>query len=248
MTVFRLISVFSISGLLAACGDGRRDIRAYYFPAEQLTDGKVYEYAAVQGGDSIPPDIWYFRSVRADSGLFLVGTYYDNHYEVGQLVREKITKSGSQARDYFLYVPDSTGERRQRIDTRLESPDVFPFSVKDSTGVFLFSLNFNAPGQAGTVYLIRNRRFLGDAPDFEFGGKKYPCVRFALREAVGQSAEGDAETESRGEEWYAKGLGLVYYRKETGSRGQFRQEFRLREIYPMQELERRAGRHFTAPE
>ena len=201
MTSFRLLFVFSGSLLLAACTGGRRDIRAYYFPAENLIGGQVYEYAAVGGGDSIPPDIWYFRSVRADSGLFLVGTYYDVNYEVGQLVREKITDSGSRARDCFLYVPDSTGERRLRIDTRLESPDVFPFSVKDSSGVFLFSLSFDAPGQAGTVYLIRNRRFLGDAPDFEFQGKKYSCIRFGLREAIGQSAEGDAETESRGGGW-----------------------------------------------
>lgn len=230
---------------LAACTDGRRDIRAYYFPAETLTGGKVYEYASI-GNDSLPPDYWYFRSVRADSGLFLVGTYYDANFEVGQIVREKLDKSGSQARDYFLYFPDSSGVRNVRVAARLESPDVFPFSVKDSTGVFLFSLQLQQPGDAGTVYLIRNRRFLGDAPDFEFQGKKYPCIRFGLREAIGKSAEGDAEAESRGEEWYAKGLGLVYYRKEAGSRVQMRQEFRLKDVISMDELARRAGSHFHA--
>lgn len=226
--------------LLAACTGGRRDIRAYYFPVETLAGGKVYEYAAV-GTDSIPPDYWYFRSVRADSGQFLVGTYYDANFQIGQIVREKLGKTGSQARDYFLYFPDSTGMRNIRVSARLESPDVFPFSVKDSTGVFLFSLQLQQPGDTGIVYLIRNRRFLGDAPDFDFQGKKYPCIRFSLREAIGKSAEGDAEAESRGEEWYAKGLGLVYYRKEAGSHGQLRQEFRLKDMISMDELKRRAG-------
>lgn len=234
----------TLFSLLAACTGGRRDIRDFYFPVEKLAGGKVYEYASAEG-DSIPPDYWYFRSVRADSGLFFVGTYYDESFQVGQLVREKIGDNGSQARDYFLYFPDSTGQRNIRINTRLESPDVFPFSVKDSTGVFLFSLQLQQPGDAGTVYLIRNRRYLGNAPDFEFKGKKYPCIRFSLREAIGKSAEGDAETESRGEEWYAKDLGLVYYRKETGSKGLIRQDYRLRDIIPMDELERRAGRHFS---
>ncbi len=241
MTLIRLCSFALL--LLAACNDGRRDIRAFYFPAETLAGGKVYEYASMDG-DSVAPDYWYFRSIRADSGQFLVGTYYDASFQVGQLVREKLGENGSQARDYFIYFPDSTGVRNIRVAAKFESPDVFPFSVKDSTGVFLFSLQLQQPGDAGTVYLIRNRRYLGDAPDFEFKGKKYPCIRFGLREAIGKSAEGDAETESRGEEWYAKGLGLVYYRKEAGSRGQVRQEFRLRDVISMDELEQRAGRHF----
>ncbi|MFN8302392.1 MAG: hypothetical protein U0U46_07865 [Saprospiraceae bacterium] len=225
--------------ILAACTGGRRDIRAYYYPAENLAGGKVYEYASLES-DSIPPDYWYFRSVRADSGLFLVGTYYDASFQVGQMVREKIDRSGSQVRDYFLYFPDSSGQRNLRVAARLESPDVFPFSVKDSSGVFLFSLQIGQPGDAGLIYLIRNRRYLGDAPDFEFKGKKYPCIRFGLREAIGKSAEGDAETESRGEEWYAEGLGLVYYRKEAGNKGLIRQEYRLRDIITMDELEQRA--------
>lgn len=230
---------FCLLLLLAACTGDRRDIRAFYFPAESLAGGKVYEYASTES-DSIPPDYWYFRSIRADSGLFLVGTYYDASFQVGQIVREKIDHSGSQVRDYFLYFPDSSGQRNIRVAARLESPDVFPSSVKDSSGVYLFSLKLQQPGDAGVIYLIRNRRYLGDAPDFEFQGKKYPCIRFSLREAIGKSAEGDAETESRGEEWYAEGLGLVYYRKETGSKGLIRQEYRLRDIITMDELERRA--------
>lgn len=232
---------FLFFAAFAACTHARRDIRAFYFPIENLAEGRVYDYAPV-GTDTIPPDYWYFRALSQDGAQYLLATYYDGNFEVGQLTLEKFTASGARAEDYFLYVPDSAGQRSIRIDTKLESPDVFPFSVQDSAGVFLFSLNFHPPGDsATTIYLIRNRRYLGDGPDFEFKGKKHPTIRFSLREAVGNSAEGDAEVESRGEEWYAKGLGLVYYRKVTGTSGKMRQEFRLRDTFSMRELERRAG-------
>lgn len=228
--------------LFTACTGDRRDIRAYYFPLDSLAEGQVYDYAPV-GTDTIPPDYWYFQAERQDGNDFLIATYYDANFEVGQRTREKMTANGVRAKEYALFSPDSAGMRSVRIDATLESPDVFPFSVQDSAGVFLFSLQFHPPGDsATTIYLIRNRRYLGDGPDYYFKGKKYPTVRFSLREAVGNSAEGDAEVESRGEEWYAEGLGLVYYRKITGARGQIRQEFQLRDIFPLRELERRAGR------
>jgi hypothetical protein len=44
--------------------------------------------------------------------------------------------------------------------------------VSDSAGVFLFKLQFHPPDDPkATIYVIRNRRFLGDAPDFELDGK-----------------------------------------------------------------------------
>jgi hypothetical protein len=80
---------------------------------------------------------------------------------------------------------------------------------------------------------------LGDAPDFEYDGKNYPCIRFGLVETIGNKKEGIAEVEGKGEEWYAKGLGLVYYRKTYGG-GTFKMEARLTDMFPMTELERKA--------
>ena len=87
--------------------------------------------------------------------------------------------------------------------------------------------------------MIRKRRFLGDAPDFEFDEKKYACIKFSLQETIGNEKEGVKEVVGLGEEWYAKGLGLVYYRKIYGN-GSFKMEARLTDIFPMSELERKA--------
>ena len=238
---FLFLSIFTI--YLFACGQGsKRDISEYYFPVKDLRAGKVYEYVVSQN-DSVMPEYWYYRTFVRDSGLFLVGTYYDHKFQIGQIVREKITKSGALAKECHLYEADPNPEAEGgqiHTTTVIDAPNKFPFGVIDSSGVFLFKLNFHPPDDPeATIYVVRNRRFLGEAPDFEFDGKKYPCIRFGLLEAIGNEKEGTAEVEGRGEEWYAKGLGLVYYRKTYGS-GNFKMEARLTDIFSMAELERKA--------
>lgn len=238
---YLLLSFFSF--LLFACGGGsKRDISEYYFPVKDLRSGKVYEYVVSQN-DSVMPEYWYYRTFVRDSGLFLVGTYYDHHFQIGQIVREKITKSGALAKESHLYEADPNPETEGgqiHTATIIEAANKFPFAVSDSAGVFLFKLKFNPPDDPNTtVYVSRSRRFLGDAPDFEYDGKNYPCIRFGLVETIGNKKEGIAEVEGKGEEWYAKGLGLVYYRKTYGG-GTFKMEARLTDMFPMTELERKA--------
>lgn len=240
---FHLLFLTCTYFFLFACGNrNKRDISEYYFPVKDLRAGKVYEYVVSQN-DSVMPEYWYYRTFVRDSGLFLVGTYYDHRFQIGQIVREKITKSGALAKACHLYEADSNPETEGgqiHTTTIIEAPNKFPFSVSDSSGVFLFKLQFHPPDDPNaTVYVERNRRFLGPAPDFEFDGKKYPCIKFSLTETIGNEKDGVAAVEGRGEEWYAKGLGLVYYRKTYGG-GSFKMEARLTDIFPMAELERKA--------
>lgn len=231
--------------LAAACaGDGKRDIRDYFFPVEELRGGKVYEYDLAQG-DSSSPEYWYYRAFERDSGLFLAGTYYDNHFQIGQIIREKIADEGVFAREYSLYDADIETGKQIQTNAIIESPDVYPFRVKDSVGVFIFSLKYHPVTDPGTtIYLTRHRLFLGDAPAFEFEGNTYPCIRFGLLESIGTKKGGDDMLKGRGEEWYAKGLGLVYYRKTFGAKGQIKFEYRLKDIFPMSGLEKKAEAYF----
>jgi len=228
--------------VLMACGNGgKRDIRAYYFPAEELYKGQVYQYTLTQNGQ--PADeFWYYRSTLRDSGLFLTATNYDRNYQINQITTEKLFESGAVSRNYFVYEPDTLSSTVRQISAVVEAPNVFPFQVTDSLGIFLFRLHYApASDSSASIYLIRNRRFLGDAPDFELKGQHYPCIRFGVREVVGNEKEGASEVEGSGEEWYARGIGLVYSRKVFGD---YRLESRLTDRFPMRELERRAGKHF----
>jgi hypothetical protein len=231
--------------LLASCNNGgRRDIEAYYFPVKELRKGQVYEYA-VSNKDSISLEYWYYRGFVRDSGLFLSGTFYDHNFEIGQIVREKITKTGAIAKECNLYEPAPETEQGQtHIRTNIESPNLFPFSVRDSSGIFEFKLHFSPPEDPETtIYLNRKRRYIGNVADFEFDGKQYPCIRFAFYESISTQKDGRPDLETFGEERYAKGLGLVYYSKSYGKNA-FKVEGRLTDIISMQDLEQRAASRF----
>ena len=235
---------FFVDLLLAACQSEYRNIRDYYYPVLDQQSGEVYAYDLTMNGQTIR-DYWYFRGFVRDSGLFLSSTNYDEQFRINQISRERIDETGAVNRDYFVYEQDSATHKSMQTAAVVESPDVFPFRVKDSLGVFLFNLHYRPAGMNGAkLYLIRNRYFLGDAPDFEFNGKKYPCIRMGVREAIGNESEGASEIEGKGEEWYAKGIGLVYFKKTYGDKGAVVREYRLRERFDMTELERRAGKSF----
>lgn len=229
----RLILFCLVNICLFACtDDDTRRLRNYYFPVEQLRGGMVYEYVSEQG-DSVTTEYWYYRAVTRDSGLFLVGTYYDAQFQIGQIVRQKIVEDAALAREYFLYETDAETGKQLQIRTIIESPVLYPFAAKDSSQVFQFSLKYHPLDDPdATVNIVRQRRFLGNGPDFEFRGEKVPCIRFGLRES--------GDLKGWGEERYALGLGLVYYRKIYGMGSEVKFEFRLHDVFPMSEFEQRA--------
>jgi len=225
--------------LIAACTNGKRDIRDYYFPVLDLQGGQVYVFETREA-DTVVNEYWYYRGFVRDSGIFFTATYYNPGFEIGQIVREKMVDNGALTREVFLYETDTATEKQIQIPTVIGSPNAFPFQVSDSLGVFLYSINYKPLfDTAATIYLVRNRSYLGDGPDFELEGRQYPTVMFKIREAIGSQKEGNAEVEGTGVEHYAKELGLVYYQKTYGS-GFFSIEGKLKERISMQELEKRA--------
>lgn len=212
-----------------------KDIREYYFPLRQLQDGLVYEYAPVRN-DSLPPVYWYFRSFVLDTGIYLTSTYYSYELTPAQLVREEMVKNGMLLTNLYLYESDSTG-RQQRADAEIIAGSVFPFEVRDSGGVFLYKVRWKPVFSPDvTITLTKNRRYAGDTT-FVFQNKRHDCVVFDVRELVEQEQEGYFEQQFSTVEWYAKGLGLVYYCKNITN--QFILEYRLVDRYPMEQLEAR---------
>ncbi|MBK8555301.1 MAG: hypothetical protein IPL65_05785 [Lewinellaceae bacterium] len=224
-----------------ACKPDGRNIKDYYFPVKELANGRVYVFAS-ETGDSSDVEYWYYKSFKVDSGMFLAATYYDRQFVIGQIVREKIVRNGALARNYYLYEPDTATQKVVQLPVEIVAANTFPFVVKDSSNVYLFHVKYHPPGDtATTIYVIRNRRFLGDGPAFRFDGQDYPVIKMNLREVYGNEKEGTLEIKGQGEEWYAKGLGLVYYKKSIAD-GKYKLAYRLREIISMDELVRRENR------
>ncbi|MEM9820261.1 MAG: hypothetical protein AAF985_04290 [Bacteroidota bacterium] len=234
--IFRL-SFFCFIFFLMTCRDkdGFRNIRAYYFPVDALENGMVYEYESVNN-DSLPIEYWYYRTQKTDTATYFTANYYDQQFIVRQFSNEIVVDNGTLLHSYFLYEFDSTGLQYQK-PAEVLSPSAFPFEVRDSGGIFLLKLKWTHQ-EDPPVYttLIRNRRYAGRTT-YEYRGKTYDAVVFELKELVDDFNNGHWEGQYNGKEIYAKGLGLVYYKKEVEK--DFILEYALKDTFSMDELERR---------
>jgi hypothetical protein len=238
---FFLPILVTLTGMLflAACrpGDGRRDIEAFYFPLRELKDGKVYEYRSV-GNPNDPPMYWHYQTEEKDGSLYLLGTAYGPAFSPDQFAREERAGNGMLLSEFYTYEWDSTGTKRQ-VKASIEAGNVFPFTVSEPPGVLLSSIRWEPLSQPGSITLIRNRQFDSDTT-FTFGGKTLPAIKFNVRELIDNDTEGHLELEYSAEEIYAKGAGLVYFRKDIDERWQM--EYQLAAIYSMSEFEEKYNR------
>lgn len=222
---------------LASCQNEKayQDIKSYYFPAEDLEEGLVYEYRPVNNY-SLGPSYWFYKSVITDTALYFTGNFYEADLVVRQFFRAEIVDNGCLMQDYFLYLTDSTGQQT-RYDAVVEAPNAFPFMVRDSGGIFLFKLLWTfQKAPLRTTTLIRNRRYIGK-DSYNFQGEARECVAFEVKELIDDFDEGHLEQQYSGLELYAKDIGLVYYKKEIST--DFVLEYELADIYPMKRLEKR---------
>ncbi len=234
----QFISLLLVITLVYSCtSDGKRNIRAYYFPIADLEEGKVYEYQPL-GEDSLGVDYWYYRSLKQDGNLYFTGNYYDASFVVKQFFREEMVANGMLLDDMYLYASDSMGQQL-RVPVAIEANNAFPFEVSDSSGIFLYKIKwYQTADSTESITLIRNRRFLGDTT-YLYQNKKYDAVQFEVRELLEGYTQGEGyiEPEYDGLEIYAKGIGLVYSRKNISET--FKLEYELKDIYSMEELEKK---------
>jgi len=229
-----IIILFALSCF--SCTDQTRNIQSYYLPLEEIKDGLVYEYQAVNN-DSLAPFYWYFRLTEKPDRTILTSTYYDYSFTVQQLSNEEVVSTGVILDDLFLYATDTLTGKQQQNPVRVEWDNAFPFEVTDSTNAYLYKIYWtDSENPNQKVRLIRNRHFMGNAV-YTYKGKEIPCVRFLVKELLEVEEEGFQELQFQGEELYAKDIGLVYYKKSFD--GEVVQEYELIDRFLMTELERR---------
>ena len=89
----------------------------------------------------------------------------------------------------------------------------------------------------GPVYPRKKRGIIHKNLKMFFGGKKVPAVKFLTRELVDQETEGHLELEYGGMEVYAKGIGLVFFKKNISKDWQM--AYRLAAVYDMEAFEQK---------
>lgn len=234
----RLAILSAISTLFYSC-QNEADISEYYFPVNKLGEGKVYEYRFV-GKPEVMPEYWLHErkkdAAEGKKGNFFESTLYGANMEVRQFVREEIVSNGVLLDNLQLYFKDSTGNQAQ-VAPVIISPNVYPFDVKDTTLKYYYKIFFKNPFDTlQTTYLTRSRTFKGKK-QYRYKGKEVDCVEFALEEKYVDDREGRWEKVIYGTELYAKGIGLVYYKK--GLQKEFTLEYELADIYSPEELKKK---------
>ncbi|MEL7422591.1 MAG: hypothetical protein AAFN81_06350 [Bacteroidota bacterium] len=236
---YQILSAILLLSILSSCNDDQRDLRDYYFPLRELTDGLVYEFRDLNF-DSLSADYWYYRTIPTDSAFYFTKAYYQSDFEQKQLYREVMVNNGILLKDLFLFENDSNGQQLQ-TQAEILSPNVFPFKVTGSEDYYIYQVRFQLSSQPhGSTSVLINRRFLGDTT-YQFKGQTYDAIQFDILGSVDQrdSIRGDIEPQFSGREIYAEGLGLVYYERSYGPEAPSFQH-QLVDRYPMQELTEQA--------
>mgnify|MGYP000341708181 CR=1 FL=1 len=228
------IFIFFALILFSNCKEDKRNIKAYYFPIEELKSGKVYEYQSV-GSEHDPPFYWYYQTLEQDGSTYLIGTYYGYDFSQYQLIQEEVVSNGMLLDNFFWFETDTSTNLQYQVPVNVESGNVFGFELTDPPSVLVSSINWEIPTDTLTkMTFIRNRQYEKDTT-YSYRNQSYDCLKFYVRELIDNENEGHLEQEYEASEIYAKGIGLVYFRKNIAKDWQM--EYELKEIYDMETFE-----------
>lgn len=203
-----LIIAFS---LFSCKQDTGIDLSDYYYPLDEIGESAIYVYQPVVDSLAGPVE-WRYSLVQKGEKTMLRGENLDFLGRPIQIHEEEIIRSGAVLRSLTLMDYDSSGVETKSF-AEIEGNNLFPFYVIDSTLVYFYKVNWDQQNDSLKVALTRNRRYMGKT-EYTIGSQSFKCVKFQLRELLTTDRVGMTKSQWSGIEIYAKGIGLVYYKKE----------------------------------
>ena len=211
----KFVSYIFFGILLVGCQSPQQNkgslsnLEEFYIPWKSLGKGKIYVYKSLND-DRMPNETWSFTSVEKDGKKFIQAKFLNPSNIMGQESLDEILPEGIINRSLTIY--DKTGANPQ--SAAIASGVLFPFSIKDTSAIFLYRVNWKDPDDTTQNYtLIKNRKFLGfNKADFK--STKIDILDVESKEALESNAQGTLSIEYKAHEKYAKGIGLFYYKKE----------------------------------
>jgi len=204
--------------LFSSCNDHNKDagpLKNYYFPLEQMEEGKVYRYTS-DSDTSQGEQLWILKSFKKDGSYILKGAIYQLQDKITHQWQEGQTETGMVMLEYALAMNGIAADSKL-TSTKIIYDDMFPFNA-DKGGVFLFDMKWKDPADQKIGYeLIRNRIFRGDTSMMVLG-RQQDVKHFSIKERVEVNNDGILGLDLRGEEYYAKNIGLVKYVKDLDAK------------------------------
>jgi hypothetical protein len=224
--------------LLSGCGAKKIDLEAYYYPIGKLKhEGLVYEYKS--DNINMAPSFWYYAAEQIHDTTLLLGQNLNQQFEVTQLTVERKVKNGMLLMSNRIFIPDSTG-KKQQVDVEILQKNLYPFSVSDTNGIFLYKVKWIS-GKDKHTTVIRNRRFLGFA-DLVYKNKPIKCAKFEVKERIEDFKEGYIEYPFHGFEYYGLNIGLLKLEKIVNAN--LKLSYYLNDILTVDEFEKRYNTGF----
>ena len=188
------------------------DYSAYYIPISTLPgEGATYRYRNM--ADSLsPPEIWKHTRLGPDR-LESINYTLDGMWILRQY--DRYVPSGVMTDSLFMFLADGTGSRAS-TKAKVVSPNRFPFQPGDTSMVWLHQLEWIQPADSLRVVLQRRRQFEADTI-WNYKGKTIPAVRFKVKDTLETEEVGWTSSSWTGVEVYAKGIGLIYYKRHISN-------------------------------
>lgn len=228
-----------VLALLSAChneSDSTESARYYYLDSLALSGtGQVYVYQPVNHL-FFPAEIWHKRFAGDGQASYLYSTMLASDGDTLQKTVEKLVSSGSTLTSMELLYHHggdtilSSADSVMPLRVRIIHPTTFLFGPPDSTVAAKYQIEYNEPRPDSIrVILTRMRRYTGNTT-WTFKGQVYPALVYTVDETLETETEGFTTSEWQTTEIYARGFGLVYYRKAINDETVL--EYELREIVP----------------
>jgi hypothetical protein len=214
-------------------------IKEYYYPLDSLQEGWVYEYTNRENGNR---QYWYLKVVPDENDVrHLVTTIYTGAYHQESISREWIIQEGCVLKDNRFFQLDSAAGKMVQVEAAVKQNVIFPFKgyVSDSIS-YRYHIEYGAlPDTNYRIRFIRDRYFKGLGKKM-IGGKEYEVAMFenlchyrVANEKAGGLWQYDSLPE---QEWYAKGIGLVYQSRNNAKMNRPDERWELTNRYTMQDL------------
>ena len=186
----------------------QNDYSDYYVPVETLPgEGVVYRYRSIL--DSLaPPEIW--KHTRLGPGRLESINYAPDGSTILRQY-DRVVATGVLTDSLILFVADSTGIRSP-VKVNVISPYRFPFQPVDSSKVWLSHMEWFQPADSLRIVFQRRRQLDADTI-WHHKGNEVPAVRFKVEDTFETEEVGWTSSTWNGVEIYAKGIGLVYYKR-----------------------------------
>ena len=241
----RPLFIFAISALTLifySCENpDPNDLHDYYFPYESYSNGIVLEFRP----DKIPQlgnEYWYVKSFTDSGRQFLLTQIFDDKLRFQQYIREEYVSNGVLVRE--LRMLRRTADSSAILNIDINQNGVFPLYFKDSLTRYIYDISWYDPADSLDYRLIRNRR-ITHREERMFLGKLRPSWHASTIEELETTGEGSTVSSWKGEEWYAKDIGLVYFSKQITP--EFERSYYLYKIHAWEDFEEEIGPSLIDP-